>query len=377
MSQQPAAKTRNESTPQPTIAEVKSTAPVPTTQKRRMRKILFIAGPTLLAIVALIAYLLSGRYVDTDNAYIKANKVTISAEIAGSITSIAVHENQTVKTGDELFRIDDQPYRIALQRADAQLRTVQADIDALKANYRQISEQLRMAKSNVVFSEHEFERQAQLVKQKLTPQAKFDEAQHNLDNMRQQVAMIEQQQAQMLSQLDGDANINAKQHSRYREAQASRDTAMLNLQHTVVRAPFAGVTSKVPQVGQYLSTGSAVMSVIATADLWIEANFMETDLTNVRIDQPVKVKIDTYPNRTWQGTVQSIAQATGAEFSVLPPQNASGNWVKVVQRIPVRIALTTQQDEPPLRVGMTAFVKIDTGSHHTLFNRASEVATRP
>jgi membrane fusion protein (multidrug efflux system) len=345
------------------IADAQASVPP---EKRNIRRRLFAAGPILVAIIGAVFYFTTGRYMETDNAYVKTNKVSVSAEVAGPIVSIAVHENQSVKKGDELFRIDDAPFRIALDRATAQLRTVQADIEGLKASYRQIQEQARIAQTNADFMRKELMRQSQLAKQHLTPQAKLDEAQHNLDNAQQQMVVIEQQEAQTLAQLAGNANIATVKHPRYLEAKAAQDNAMLNLQRTVVRAPFAGIATKVPQIGQYLNVGGAVMSIVATDDLWIEANFTETDLTHVRNGQPVKIRIDTYPNREWQGTVQSIAQATGAEFSVLPPQNATANWVKVAQRIPVRIAIKTGPNDPPLRMGMTAFVKIDTGSHHTL-----------
>jgi membrane fusion protein, multidrug efflux system len=336
------------------------------TAKRSLRLRLFVLGPVVLIALAAVLYFNSGRYIETDNAYLKANKVTISPQVAGPIIAVAVKENQQVAQGAELFRIDDQPYRIALERSDAQLRTVQAEIEGLKASYRQKQEQLKMARTNVDFAARELTRQTQLAKQRLTSQVKLDEAQHNSDGARDQMAVIAQELAQTLTQLTGSADIPVKKHPRYLEAEASRDNAELNLQHTVVRAPFAGVTSKVPQLGQYVAAGGAVLSVIATTETWVEANFMETDLTNVRPGQPVKIHLDTYPNHVWSGSVQSISQATGAEFSVLPPQNATGNWVKVVQRIPVRIALDLKADDPPLRVGMTAAVKIDTGSHHTL-----------
>lgn len=348
------------------ISSVAAPQPSVPPEKRNIRRRLFAVGPILVVIFSAAFYFTSGRYEETENAYVKANKVTISAEVAGPIVAIAVHENQSVKKGDELFRIDDTPFRIALDRANAQLRTVQADLEGLKASYRQSQEQLRIAQTNADFMQREVMRQAQLAKQHLTPQAKLDEAQHNLDNAKQQMVVVEQQQAQILAQLSGNANIATTQHPRYLDAKAARDNATLNLQRTIIHAPFAGITTKVPQIGQYLNVGSAVMSVVATDDMWIEANFTETDLTHVRNDQPVKIRIDTYPDREWQGTVQSIAQATGAEFSVLPPQNATANWVKVAQRIPVRIAIKTEPNDPPLRMGMTAFVKIDTGNHHTL-----------
>jgi membrane fusion protein (multidrug efflux system) len=271
-----------------------------------------------------------------------------------------------VKKGDELFRIDAAPLQIAIDRANAQLRTEQAEVEGLKANYRQTQEQLRIAQTNANFMQRELERQAQLAKQHLVSQVKLDEAQHNFDNAKQQIVVIEQQAAQTLAQLSGNANIAPAQHPRYLDAQAARDDAALNLQRAVAYAPFAGITTKVPQIGQYMNIGGAVMSVIATDAMWVEANFPETDLANVRSGQAVTIRLDTYPDREWQGTVQSIAQATGAEFSVLPPQNATANWVKVAQRIPVRISIKTEPTDPPLRMGMTAFIKIDTGAHHTV-----------
>jgi len=334
--------------------------------RSHLRRVLFILGPVIALLIAAALYFSGGRYVETDNAYVKANKVTISAQVSGPISAIAVRENQNVRAGEELFRVDDEPFRLALARAEAQLHTVRSEIEGTKASYRQKLEQLRLAKTNVDFAARELNRQTQLAKQKLTPQAKLDEAQHNFDTARDQVAVLEQEQAQTLTQLSGSADIPAEKHPRYLEAQASRDTAALNLEHAVVTAPFAGTASKVPQLGQYIAAGSAVMSVIATSDMWIEANFMETDLANVRVGQPVKIRVDTYSGREWHGSVQSIAQATGAEFSVLPPQNASGNWVKVVQRIPVRIAIAAAPNDPPLRVGMTTAVEIDTGAHHSL-----------
>lgn len=333
-----------------------------------LRQVLLIAGPAIVVVLGVLIWFTSGRYISTEDAYLKAEKVIISAQVSGPITAVAVHENQRVHAGDELFRIDDRTYRIALAKADAQLAAVIADISGIKDTYKQKSEELKLAETNREFAEREFARQSQLALQKLNSRAQLDEAKHKLDIARQQVGVTEQERAQYLSKLSGNPNLPAQQHPSYLEAKASRDAAALDLERTVIRAPFSGISSKVPQLGQYLAAGSAVMSVVGADDMWIEANFMETDLANVRVGQQVTATIDSYPSREWSGYVQSISQATGSEFSVLPPQNASGNWVKIVQRVPLRIVIKTRANDPPLRVGMTAEVKIDTGAHHTLKN---------
>lgn len=338
-------------------------APEPIPERRRLRRTLFIAGPALVLVAGLVLYFGGGRYVSTEDAYVKANKVTVSAEVGGRIAAVAVRENQAVARGDELFHLDDRTFRIALQRAEAQLLTVRSDIEGLKAGYRQKEQQLQLAQSNAVYAEREYNRQAQLAQQRLTSQAKLDETQHSLDTARRQIAVIEQERAQLLSQLAGSASIDAEHHPQFAAAKASRDAAALDLERSVVRAPFAGITSRVPEVGQHVSAGAAVMSVIATDTIWVEANMLETDLAHLRVGQAATIRIDTYPQHRWQGQVQSISQATGAEFSVLPPQNASGNWVKIAQRIPVRISVSSGADDPPLRMGMTATVRVDTGEH--------------
>jgi membrane fusion protein (multidrug efflux system) len=319
-----------------------------------------VGGPLLMAIVGGWFWLTSGRFVGTEDAYVKADKVILGAEVAGSIAAIAVRENQHVEAGSELLRIDDRHYRIALAKAEAELAAVTSDIESIKASLKQKNEELTLARTNATFAEREFQRQSQLATRKLNSQAQLDEARHKLDVARQQISVVEQERAQYLSRLSGNPDLPVKQHPDYLQAKATRDAAALDVERTVVRAPFAGIASRVPQVGQYVAAGNPLMSVVADSEMWIEANFMETDLTNVRPGQPTTVRIDSYPGREWTGHVLSISQATGAEFSVLPPQNASGNWVKIVQRIPVRIAIDARKDDPQLRLGMTATVEIDT-----------------
>jgi membrane fusion protein, multidrug efflux system len=335
-------------------------------RRRRVRRGLLALGPTLVAIVGCYVYVTGGRYVETDDAFVKADMVALSAEVSGPIVDVAVRENQHVDRGQILFRIDPEPFTIALAEAEARLHKAENDVRALKASYRQKQEELALAKNDVDYAEREFQRQDELVRRDFASRAKYDEAQHARDAARQQVAVLGQELRGLLADLAGDPEIPVGRHPTYLEAKAQRDQAALDLQHATVRAPFAGVASKKPDLGDYVTAGTPVMSIVADQDVWIEANFKETDLTYVRPGRPASVRIDTYPDRQWHATVESISQATGAEFSVLPPQNATGNWVKVVQRIPVRIAIRTDEGGPPLRAGMSVTAEIDTGHRREL-----------
>ena len=339
---------------------------VPTYAKRKVRRLLLIGGPLLVALISGYLYYTGGRYVETENAYVKADKVMISAQVAGEIATVAVHENQRVNTGDVLFQLDETPFRIALDQADAHLQAVRSDLEALKASYEQKRRELDLAETNARYAKRELRRQTELAHRKLASQERLDAASHDFDVAQQQVAVIRQDLAQILANLSGNAAMAVENYPRYLEAKAQRDQAALNLQHAVVTAPFPGIASKTPEPGDYVKEGGVVMSVIADSGMWIEANYKETQLTHVRPGQPVTVHVDSFPGREWRGRVASISQATGAEFSILPPQNASGNWVKVVQWIPVRIALAPPSDAPTLRAGMSTEVEVDTGYRRSL-----------
>lgn len=329
----------------------------------RLRYLLLVAGPVAVMVGGLLLWFNTGRYAGTEDAYVKADKVMISVQVAGPIAEVVVQENQPVRAGDVLFRIDDRPYRIALAGAEAQLVVMATELDGIKANLRQQTEELRLAHIRREFAAREFDRQSELARRKLTSTALVDEFRYKLEVAMRQIRVTEQARAQHLSRLNGKPDLLLENYPAYQAARASREAAALDLEYTVIRAPFAGIVGKIPQPGQFVAPGSAVMSIVKNDQVWIEANYKETDLAHVRVGQPASVEIDAYPDHRWQGRVQSISQATGAEFSVLPPQNASGNWVKIVQRIPVRIAIEPRVDDPPLRAGMTATVEIDTGDH--------------
>ncbi len=338
--------------------------------RRWLRSALLILGPLLVLLAGGYFYFTGGRFVETDNAYVKADKVMVSAEVSGLIAAVPVHENQHVKKGDVLFRIDDQTYRLDVAAANAHLENIRAELEGLKASYRQKVEELALARANADFANKEFERQSKLMESHVTSISKFDSTQHDLRIAQWRVRVVEQEIGQIRAQLGGNPDIKIEDHPRYLEAAAAKRRAVINFERTVVKAPFAGIAGNTPQVGQQVIGNAAfvtpVMSIISDQGFWIEANFKETDLTHVKPGQPVSIHVDTYPDRVWHGTVNSISQATGAEFSVIPPQNATGNWIKVVQRLPVRIAVKSRAGDPPLRVGMSTTVEIDTGHRRAM-----------
>lgn len=336
----------------------------PTAMARRRsgwRWPLLIAGPLLVLGIGGYIWVNSGRYAETDNAYVKADTVIVAPAVAGIVTRIEVVENQIVNAGDVLFEIDDETYRLARDQMQSQLETVQSFIEGLQATYAQALEELKLARTNADYAARDFERESALASRGLGSVSDLDDAEQTLDTARQQIPIIEQRMAQLRAQLGGASHLSIEQHSAYRSARAALDQAEADLARTVVRAPIDGVVSHVPLAGIYAAPGTPVMSLVSTRNLWIEANFKETQLTHVAVGQPVVVRIDTYKGESWQGHVDSISPATGAEFSVIPAQNASGNWVKVAQRIPVRVRLDHPAGREILRSGMSAIVEIDTG----------------
>ncbi len=322
--------------------------------------------PFIVAAVSLAVWLGAGRYVTTDNAYVKGDRAPIATELSGIIVEVPVHENQRVSRGQLLFRLDDQAYRLALTKIDAEIETTRADIRGLRAQWRTKREEIKAAMSQRNFAQAEFGRQSDLADKKFASTQKMEEARLGLEVARQRISAAQEDLQRIEAQLAGDPKIKTDDHPRVRQMMAARDEALLKLRRTIIDSPIDGIVSKRPVPGSYATAGTPVMVVVADTDLWIEANFKETELTLVRPGQEATIHVDTYPDAHCTGRVASIAQATGAEFAVLPPQNASGNWVKVVQRIPVRVSVTCRENDPPLRVGMSTTVDIDTGHSRSL-----------
>jgi membrane fusion protein (multidrug efflux system) len=335
----------------------------PQSSRRRWPRWALFALLPLALIAGGYWYVTGGRVMSTDNAYVEADKVGISTDVSGMVKEIDVKNNQHVEDGQVLFRLDDLPFRLALERADAQVGVVRNDLNALKANYRDMQAQIKQAQDDIGYYDREFRRQQDLAAKNIASQQTFDAAHRNLQNAHQKLASLNQQLAAIAANLNGDPDIPVEQHPRYRDAVAQRNEAARQLDHTVVKAPFAGIVTNVPSLapGKYLQASMTAFYLVATDYVWVDSNPKETELTNVRPGQPVMVTVDTYPDVEWHGAVESISPAAAQEFSLLPAQNTSGNWVKVVQRIPMRVRLdTSNKNLPPLRAGMSVEVNVDT-----------------
>jgi len=351
----------------PNVSPVTAPAPTPRRNRRWLRVALLLLGPLALLIGGAYFYVTGARFVSTDNAYVKADIAAISPEVSGRVVTVAVANNDAVMAGQVLFRLDDQPFRIALAQAEAQLKTTRDDILAQQASYRQKQAEIEMGRQNIDFYDRELVIYDKMSKTNLVAQTQVDEAHHNLTVAQQQLPALQQEAAGILAQLGGAADDAPEQNPRYLAAQAARDQAALDLARTEIWAPANGIiTNMTLRPGDYVKTGTPIFSLVETDHLWVEANFKETDLTHVIVGQPATAAIDTYPGVTWQIRVSSISAATGAEFALLPPQNSTGNWVKVVQRIPVRLEIASRPGQPPLRAGMSAVIEIDTGYQRPL-----------
>jgi membrane fusion protein, multidrug efflux system len=337
---------------------------------RRFRRVLLLVVLPLVAVIAgLVFYLNGGRYVTTDDAYVGAQKVLITPDISGKIEKVVVREGQQVSEGDVLFEIDPVPFRLAEQQAKATLDQARTTYDNLVANIKIYGQMQDLAQQGVDLKQRDVDRKATLAKSNFGSQLDLDNAGTALVTASAQLQFLKQQLSTAKTQLLGDPDLPLDQFPPYALAKAALGQAERNLDHTVMRAPMNGIATQVDQIqlGRFVMAGAPVFSVIDTAKPWVDANLKESDFTYIGVGQQVSIDVDAFPDHVFKGTVGSLSPGTGAQFAILPPQNATGNFVKVVQRVPVRIYFDgNDKYVQKLKAGMSAFTTIDTNHRRSL-----------
>jgi membrane fusion protein (multidrug efflux system) len=353
-----------------TQEEQPATAVRARTSRAPLRLVLLVVVPLIAALAGLYFYLASGRYISTDNAFVGAQKVLITPDISGKIARVMVTEGQRVNAGDALLEIDPQPFRLSATQAEARLASVRTEFLNLKTNLASMTRRIALARETLDLKQRDVERKTTLLANRTGSQMDMDNALSAVVTAKTQLEQLEMQQEGIRNQLLGDPDLPIEKYPPYAQAQAALDQAKRDLDHTVLRAPIAGMATQVAsiQLGRYVAAGTPVFSLIDDSKPWVDANPKETDITHLRIGQPVAISVDTFPGRTFHGVVASVSPGTGAQFAILPPQNASGNWVKVVQRVPVRIEFAPNEDVRDLRSGMSVNVDIDTGRQNTVLS---------
>src|SRR6476620_4276494 len=347
---------------------------------KRMKQITMVGVPVLVLIGALIAWLQGGRHISTENAFVKADIAQIASEVPGRITEVRIQDHSAVAAGDVLLRLDPTPYQLALAKAEAEIDSARAAVEQLKANLHEIRAEAREAENKLSYLQTQARRQRELSGRGVTSAAKLEQSNSEEQEGEDRLAVLHQRIARMEAALSGKPDRPTDQFAAVREKLALRDRAALDLAYTEIKAPKAVVVNFRLQLGEQVKAQTPLFALVTDRRPWLEANFKETDLTHVTAGQKAKVVLDMHPDVTWDAGVESISPATGAEFAILPAQNASGNWVQVVQRLPVRLRLIEQPGEPPLRAGMTAYVSIDTRrsrSLSSLFGGGPAVAASP
>ncbi|KTD60018.1 efflux RND transporter periplasmic adaptor subunit [Legionella shakespearei] len=350
------------------LQEASTTTPIvvaPEEQPRSKRLMLLVGVPAFALLVITMMYLMGGRYVETENAYVKADKIPISSQVSGVIQETLVRENQNVTKGQLLYRLDQEPFKVALAKAESKLSQVRIDILALKASYREKQAEIDLARTKYNFSLRNKQRQTDLAAKHFTSMSSLDDAKEGAEIAAQQVTTVQYDLKRLAESLAGSVNEPVEKHPSYLMAKAELDQAKLDLAHTEIRAPISGTINAPPKPGQFIGAGNITMTLVTNDHPWVEANFTEKELTNVRPGQQVIATIDLYPGKKWKGVVESLSPATGSEFSIIPAQNATGNWVKIAQRVAVRIKLIPEAGSPQLRSGLSSWVKIDTKDTNT------------
>jgi membrane fusion protein (multidrug efflux system) len=336
---------------------------------RRSLRLLLMGGGVLAVVVGSVVYWLnSGRWLSSDDAYVNSDKVALSTDISGVVQQVPVREGEAVKAGQVLIQLDPHQFQIALDAAQADLNQTRLTLIATRADYQRMLHDIAARQAQVQNDQATYDRAAKLVDRGDAPRQQFDNARFKLDADKAALQSSAVQAQELLAKLNNDPNVDVTTLPAYKLAEARVAEAQRQLDHASVRAPFDGVVTQVStlQPGMFLPAGTAAFGLVSTDRVWVDAQPKETELTWVKPGDPADVTIDTYPGHVWHGTVESISPASGSQFAILPAQNASGNWVKVVQRIPLRIRVETQPGDPVLRAGMSAVVSVDTGHKRSL-----------
>ena len=342
------------------VQENRTSSPV------RNRKVAFALGIVVATAVAGWCIFGGGSSVHTENAYVKADKVSLAPEVSGIVAKVAVRANQRVEKGDLLVQLDETPFQLAVAEAEGHLAQVKNQILARQADYAEAEAELQQAQTDADFYRRQLERNEKLGKVALS-ESQLDESRQKLDQARARIAINSEKLASLRAELGGSSQIPVEQQADVKVAQAQLDKARYQLARTQIIAPVAGIiANEAPQVGEMAPAGLTVVTMLSTENMWVEANLKETQLEKIRAGQQAEITVDAYPGVKFQALVDSLSAASGSEFALIPPQNASGNWVKVVQRVPVRLRLLPSDDAPVLRAGMSAEVEIDIAEDNKL-----------
>jgi membrane fusion protein (multidrug efflux system) len=348
---------------------------------KKLQRLALIGVPALVVLGALLLWLQGGRHMTTENAFVKADIAQIASEVPGRIMELRIQDHSAVSAGDVLLRLDPSTYQLALAKADAEVDSARAAVEQMKANLREIRAEAKEAENKLEYLRTQARRQRDLSGRGVASVTQLEKANSEEQEGEDRLTVLHQRIARVEAALGGKPDRPTDEFAAVREKMALRDRAALDLSYTEIKAPKSGVVVNFRlQLGEQVKPQTPLFAVVTDRRPWLEANFKETELTHVKVGQKAKVVLDMHPDITWDAVVESISPATGAEFAVLPAQNASGNWVKVVQRLPVRLRLVEQPGEPQLRAGMTAYVSIDTRRTRqlsTLFGGGPAVAANP